>query len=86
MGSYFFMFTLISHVYLYYLYTYHNYITVCTSLIANGERQEEDNIGGRIRMQALSMLCQMNPVQALAIRSKCVSIVTEIYLQHFLWY
>lgn len=47
---------------------------VCTSLIANGERQEEDNIGGRIRMQALSMLCQMNPVQALAIRAKCVEL------------
>jgi hypothetical protein len=47
-------------------------LLVCTSLIANGERQEEDNVGGRIRMQALSMLCQMNPVQALAIRAKCV--------------
>lgn len=47
---------------------------VCTSLIANGERQEEDNVGGRIRMQALSMLCQMNPVQALAIRAKCVEL------------
>ncbi|XP_068086623.1 integrator complex subunit 2 [Anabrus simplex] len=47
---------------------------VCTSLIANGERQEEDNVGGKIRMQALSMLCHMNPIQALAIRAKCVEL------------
>lgn len=47
---------------------------VCTSLIANGERQEEDNVGSRTRIQALSMLCQMNPSQALAIRAKCVEL------------
>lgn len=46
---------------------------VCTHLIANGERQEESALG-RIRTQALTMLCQMNPSQALAIRAKCVEL------------
>jgi len=59
------------------------YVLVCTSLIANGERQEEDNVGGRIRMQSLSMLCQMNPVQALAIRAKCVC--TNCFVCLFIW-
>lgn len=40
----------------------------------NAERQEDDSGGGRIRMQALSMLCNMNPLQALAVRAKCVSV------------
>ncbi|RZF41357.1 hypothetical protein LSTR_LSTR000071 [Laodelphax striatellus] len=45
---------------------------VCTSLIANAERLDEENGGSRIRMQALTMLCQMNPAQTLAVRAKCV--------------
>ncbi|XP_066600597.1 integrator complex subunit 2 [Prorops nasuta] len=44
---------------------------VCSHLIANAERQEETALG-RIRTLALTMLCQMNPSQALAIRAKCV--------------
>ncbi|KAG7188387.1 hypothetical protein KM043_008039 [Ampulex compressa] len=44
---------------------------VCAHLIANGERQEESALG-RIRTLALTMLCQMNPSQALAVRAKCV--------------
>lgn len=46
---------------------------VCAHLIANGERQEESALG-RIRTQALTMLCQMNPSQALAVRAKCVEL------------
>ncbi|EGI69900.1 PREDICTED: integrator complex subunit 2 isoform X1 [Acromyrmex echinatior] len=46
---------------------------VCAHLIANGERQEE-SVLGRIRTQAITMLCQMNPSQALAIRAKCVEL------------
>lgn len=49
---------------------------VCTALITNGEKQEEESTSNRIRMQTLSMLCQMNPLQALSIRSKCVSIIS----------
>lgn len=47
---------------------------VCTSLISNGDRQEEETAVGRVRMQALTLLCQMNPVQALAVRAKCVEL------------
>ncbi|XP_015117124.1 integrator complex subunit 2 [Diachasma alloeum] len=46
---------------------------VCTHLIANGERQEESALG-RIRTQALTMLCRMNPSRALAVRAKCVEL------------
>ncbi|XP_075220865.1 integrator complex subunit 2 isoform X2 [Lycorma delicatula] len=49
-----------------------SFTEVCTNLISNAERQEEENGGGRIRMQALTMLCQMNPSQTLAVRAKCV--------------
>ncbi|XP_078032899.1 integrator complex subunit 2 [Augochlora pura] len=46
---------------------------VCAHLIANGERQEESTLG-RIRTMALTLLCKMNPSQALAIRAKCVEL------------
>ncbi|XP_064461086.1 integrator complex subunit 2-like [Ornithodoros turicata] len=45
---------------------------VCLSLISNGEKQDEDTSWGCIRMQALHLLCQMNPHQALVIRAKAV--------------
>lgn len=50
-----------------------SFFDVCTHLIANGERQEESALG-RIRTQALTMLCRMNPSQSLAIRAKCVEL------------
>ncbi|XP_015518272.1 integrator complex subunit 2 isoform X1 [Neodiprion virginianus] len=50
-----------------------SFAEVCAHLIANGERQEESALG-RIRTQALTMLCQMNPSQALAVRAKCVEL------------
>ncbi|KAG9263236.1 integrator complex subunit 2 [Astyanax mexicanus] len=42
---------------------------VCRSLIKNGERQDEESVGGRRRTEALRQLCQMNPSQALNIRA-----------------
>ncbi|XP_067132285.1 integrator complex subunit 2 isoform X1 [Centruroides vittatus] len=45
---------------------------VCFGLISNGEKQDEETVGGRIRMQTLHMLCQMNMSQALTIRAKTV--------------
>ncbi|XP_054258735.1 integrator complex subunit 2 [Macrosteles quadrilineatus] len=45
---------------------------VTTSLITNADPRDEDNGGSRVRTQALNMLCQMNPSQALAVRAKCV--------------
>ncbi|XP_072515420.1 integrator complex subunit 2 [Salminus brasiliensis] len=45
---------------------------VCRSLIKNGERQDEESVGGRRRTEALRQLCQMNPSQALNIRAMVV--------------
>ncbi|KAM8899407.1 integrator complex subunit 2 isoform 2-T2 [Spinachia spinachia] len=42
---------------------------VCRGLIKNGERQDEESVGGRRRTEALRQLCQMNPSQALNIRA-----------------
>jgi integrator complex subunit 2 len=46
--------------------------TVCYHLISNGEKCEEESDGGLIRLEALKMLCKMNPRQNLLIRSRCV--------------
>lgn len=46
---------------------------VCHSLIANGERYEEDTYLGRVRLETLRSLCRMCPDQILMVRSKCVS-------------
>uniref|UniRef100_A0A674NUX4 Integrator complex subunit 2 n=1 Tax=Takifugu rubripes TaxID=31033 RepID=A0A674NUX4_TAKRU len=45
---------------------------VCRGLIKNGERQDEESVGGRRRTEALRRLCQMNPSQALNIRAMVV--------------
>lgn len=47
-------------------------ISVCTSLIQNSERYEEENGGSRIRIDVLTQLCAMYPPAALVIRAKCV--------------
>jgi len=55
------------------------FLLVCTSLISNGEQQDEETVGGQRRPEALRMLCEMCPSQALTIRALCVSnIVCEI--------
>ncbi|KAB0790954.1 hypothetical protein PPYR_02754 [Photinus pyralis] len=46
---------------------------VCTNLIQRGEKQEE-NAHSTIRLNAIAMLCRMNPSQALSVRSKCVEL------------
>ncbi|XP_018328065.1 integrator complex subunit 2 [Agrilus planipennis] len=46
---------------------------VCTSLIQKGEKQEE-SAHSAIRLNAISMLCKMNPSEALSVRSKCVEL------------
>ncbi|XP_021962074.1 integrator complex subunit 2 isoform X2 [Folsomia candida] len=45
---------------------------VCFHLISNGDKCEEDTEGGLIRLDAMKMLCKMNPKQSLLIRSRCV--------------
>lgn len=47
---------------------------VCLALISNGDKQDEDTIGGCVRMQALHLLCSMNPPQALVVRAKAVEL------------
>nr|XP_023017810.1 integrator complex subunit 2 [Leptinotarsa decemlineata] len=46
---------------------------VTTYLIQSGEKQEE-NISSVVRANTISLLCKMNPSQALSIRSKCVDL------------
>ncbi|KAJ8957872.1 hypothetical protein NQ318_001868 [Aromia moschata] len=46
---------------------------VCTYLIQSGEKQEE-NVSSAVRANTISLLCKMNPSQALTIRSKCVEL------------
>ncbi|KAJ8044197.1 Integrator complex subunit 2 [Holothuria leucospilota] len=45
---------------------------VCRHLIVNGERQDEDNLGGRKRTEMLKMLVAMNPSKALSVRALTV--------------
>ncbi|XP_032947360.1 integrator complex subunit 2 isoform X1 [Rhinolophus ferrumequinum] len=45
---------------------------VCRGLIKNGERQDEESLGGRRRTDALRFLCKMNPSQALKVRGMVV--------------
>ncbi|XP_074643073.1 integrator complex subunit 2-like [Tubulanus polymorphus] len=49
-----------------------SFMEVCGSLVLNGEKHDEDSIGGRKRTAALQMLCQMNVSQILKVRSLCV--------------
>ncbi|KAL3271565.1 hypothetical protein HHI36_022040 [Cryptolaemus montrouzieri] len=46
---------------------------VSTFLIQSGEKQEE-NICSLVRANAISLLCKMNPSQALTVRNKCVEL------------
>ena len=43
-----------------------------TGLVLNGDKQDEDVPGGMLRLQAVRTLCQMNPSQALNVRTLCV--------------
>lgn len=47
---------------------------VCTALITNGEKQDDDSITGKTRMQALRTLCQMNVFEVLSVRGKAVEL------------
>ncbi|CAL4223863.1 unnamed protein product, partial [Meganyctiphanes norvegica] len=45
---------------------------VVTGLVMGGEKQDEDSPAGQTRLQAVRILCQMNPKQALNVRWLCV--------------
>ncbi|PIK61167.1 putative integrator complex subunit 2 isoform X2, partial [Apostichopus japonicus] len=49
-----------------------SFTQVCRYLIVNGERQDEDSLGGRRRTETLRMLVAMNPSQALPVRALTV--------------
>ncbi|GIY57043.1 integrator complex subunit 2 [Caerostris extrusa] len=49
-----------------------SFVALCTTLITNGDKQEEDSISGKIRIQALRTLCQMNMAEILSVRGKAV--------------
>ena len=55
------------------LSTMQRYFVVCRCLVAEGETQDEEGLGGRKRAEALVMLCEMCPSYLLTIRSLCVS-------------
>lgn len=48
------------------------FLEVCNSLVARGEKQEEESNGGRRRMELLFMLCHMNPAASVTVRNFCV--------------
>jgi hypothetical protein len=52
------------------MFVYHS---VCQSLVSRGEKQDEETISGRKRMDLIHTLCDMNPCEALFVRSICVS-------------
>lgn len=47
------------------------FLQVCDSLIARGEKQEEDSPGGMRRLELMRMLCRINPNAALTVRNYC---------------
>jgi len=50
-----------------------SYLAVCQNLVSTGEKQDEETTTGRKRMELLQTLCDMNPTEALFVRSLCVS-------------
>lgn len=60
--------------------------SVCRGLIKNGERQDEESLGGRRRTDALRFLCKMNPSQALKVRGMVVGDLIIFIRQKPLYY
>lgn len=50
-----------------------SFMEVCEFLITNADKQEESALS-TIRTQTLTMLCQMNPDQAHAVKAKCIEL------------
>ncbi|XP_041348716.1 integrator complex subunit 2-like [Gigantopelta aegis] len=49
-----------------------SFTEVCRSLVSHGERQDEESVSGRLRLDMLKALCTMNPKEALNVRQLCV--------------
>ena len=52
---------------------------MCVSLVTNGEQSEEGEVGVHKRSEALSVLCDMCPSQALVVRRMCVSTAFHVH-------
>ncbi|BFZ18552.1 hypothetical protein BsWGS_21591 [Bradybaena similaris] len=52
------------------------FLEVCNSLIARGDKLDEESLAGRRRLQLLRMLCLMDPKTALTVRNYCVEYCT----------
>ena len=50
-------------------------VSVCKSLVSHGERQDEETVSGRLRLDMLTALCTMNPKEALNVRQLCVGFI-----------
>ena len=48
---------------------------VVSHLVINGEKQDEESVGGQKRVEALRQLLKMNPSEALTVRSLRVSTI-----------
>ena len=46
---------------------------ICSQLVMCGEKQDEESLAGKTRLQTLRALCRMNPDKALVVRSMAVS-------------
>ncbi|XP_053213228.1 LOW QUALITY PROTEIN: integrator complex subunit 2-like [Panonychus citri] len=45
---------------------------ICTALLVNGDKQEEETIIGKRRIDVLRMLCKLNPSHALLVRTEAL--------------
>ncbi len=57
-------------------------IAVVTYLVVNGEKQDEDSVGGQKRVEALRQLLKMNPSEAMSVRNLCVSCLCPLIDTH----
>ncbi|CAL8102119.1 unnamed protein product [Orchesella dallaii] len=61
-----------------------SFTEICYNLISNGDKCEEESEGGIVRLEALKLLCRLNPRMSLLIRSRCVEMCRMPALTMFL--
>ena len=47
---------------------------MCSSLLKNGEVQDEGDLGGIVRIQVIRQLCSMNPSAALVVHAEALKL------------
>ncbi|KAK3730826.1 hypothetical protein QZH41_009941 [Actinostola sp. cb2023] len=53
-------------------YYYYSRSSLCSALLANGEVQDDNSLGGMMRTQALRQLCTMNPSYAVVMQAEAI--------------